>query len=400
MGDDQAGWMARMDAELGNLRAAIAWLLASGDGTGALRLIVGIEAYIGARPIQAEARRWVEMALHMASDAPAAVRAAALYGLVTRAGRLGDSAAAVAAAEEALALAKTMDDPFALGRAHYGLGMAWTHCEDIARASVAYTRSVPYFRLTDRIDFLASALASLGHAHQLSGNYKSAREALDEALACHRAIDDPTWSTGTLGWRGHLARAEGDQDLAVRLFTESLATAGAVRFESAALEAVVGLAGVALDLGQAARAARLLGAVAARQDVTGASPDVMHDLATRQVMATLHDRMGSDAFTIAFAEGRDIPWTDAVADARMVLERERESPRQHPRARGADLFDLTRREQETLALLCQRLTDPEIAAALYISPRTASGHVANVLGKLGVSSRREAAAVAARHGLV
>jgi DNA-binding CsgD family transcriptional regulator len=46
------------------------------------------------------------------------------------------------------------------------------------------------------------------------------------------------------------------------------------------------------------------------------------------------------------------------------------------------------------------LTDPEIADQLYLSPRTASKHVGNILGKLGASSRREVAAIAVRHGLV
>jgi DNA-binding CsgD family transcriptional regulator len=44
------------------------------------------------------------------------------------------------------------------------------------------------------------------------------------------------------------------------------------------------------------------------------------------------------------------------------------------------------------------MTDREIAAALFISPRTASFHVANLLAKLGIDSRA-AAAYAVRHGL-
>lgn len=59
--------------------------------------------------------------------------------------------------------------------------------------------------------------------------------------------------------------------------------------------------------------------------------------------------------------------------------------------------DLTRREQEVLDLLCQRLTDAEIAEHLFISPRTASSHVANVLSKLGAANRREAAALAVQY---
>jgi DNA-binding CsgD family transcriptional regulator len=52
-----------------------------------------------------------------------------------------------------------------------------------------------------------------------------------------------------------------------------------------------------------------------------------------------------------------------------------------------------------LTLLCQRRTDREIADVLFITPRTAGFHVANVLAKLGAANRREAAALAAHHGL-
>jgi DNA-binding CsgD family transcriptional regulator len=60
---------------------------------------------------------------------------------------------------------------------------------------------------------------------------------------------------------------------------------------------------------------------------------------------------------------------------------------------------LTAREIEVLRLLAQRRTDREIADELFISPKTAGFHVANILGKLGVPNRREAGALALREGL-
>ena len=61
---------------------------------------------------------------------------------------------------------------------------------------------------------------------------------------------------------------------------------------------------------------------------------------------------------------------------------------------------LSGRERQVLALLVRRFTDKEIAAALYISPRTVMSHVASILTKLGAANRREAAAIALCLGLV
>jgi DNA-binding NarL/FixJ family response regulator len=60
------------------------------------------------------------------------------------------------------------------------------------------------------------------------------------------------------------------------------------------------------------------------------------------------------------------------------------------------LAGLTSREHEVLRLLVAGRSNKEIAAALFISPKTASVHVSNILGKLGASSRTEAAAIAHR----
>ena len=70
-------------------------------------------------------------------------------------------------------------------------------------------------------------------------------------------------------------------------------------------------------------------------------------------------------------------------------------PAEDPLAR----FGLTEREREILRLLAAGRSNPQIATALFISPKTASVHVSNILAKLGVDSRVEAAAVAHRLGV-
>ena len=65
-------------------------------------------------------------------------------------------------------------------------------------------------------------------------------------------------------------------------------------------------------------------------------------------------------------------------------------------AAAAAPFGLTGRELEVLRLVAAGRGNREIAAELFISPKTASVHVSNILGKLGVASRGEAAATAHR----
>ncbi|HYS32911.1 MAG TPA: helix-turn-helix transcriptional regulator, partial [Streptosporangiaceae bacterium] len=76
-----------------------------------------------------------------------------------------------------------------------------------------------------------------------------------------------------------------------------------------------------------------------------------------------------------------------------------ESAVARPAAPG-DGLGLTPREREVLALVAEGRTNRQIAAALFISGKTASVHVSNILAKLGVANRAEAAAAVHRLGLI
>jgi len=62
--------------------------------------------------------------------------------------------------------------------------------------------------------------------------------------------------------------------------------------------------------------------------------------------------------------------------------------------------ELTDRELEVLAAIASGQTNPQIAAALYLSPKTVMHHSTNVYRKLGVRGRAEAVALAYRTGLL
>ena len=162
---------------------------------------------------------------------------------------------------------------------------------------------------------------------------------------------------------------------------------------------MAGLAGVALTLGHATRAVRLLGAVAAaRQAISIGRPS--HTLLVDRIEAEARALLGEAAFAGAVAAGRVLPFSEAVADALALASAVETTDRTaQPETVRADRFGLSPREREVLCLLAAGKTDREIAEALFISRPTASDHARNIYAKLGVNSRTAAVAIAVHDGL-
>jgi len=121
----------------------------------------------------------------------------------------------------------------------------------------------------------------------------------------------------------------------------------------------------------------------------------------------LRAAMGDVAFEAEYAAGRTLDPARAADQARPGLQAGREAPPagargSEPDAAASDTAApvLTPRELDVLRLVAQGLSNSEIARRLVLSEHTVHRHLANILRKLGLSSRAAAAAWGARTGLV
>ena len=124
-----------------------------------------------------------------------------------------------------------------------------------------------------------------------------------------------------------------------------------------------------------------------------------------EVACAAGDREGAsaavqEAARLAAALGAAPLLAETHALARRARVRiEADAPEVETDGTGIDAFGLTAARARGARLVADGRSNPQIAEALFISRKTASVHVSNILGKLGVASRGEAAAVAHRLGL-
>jgi DNA-binding NarL/FixJ family response regulator len=120
---------------------------------------------------------------------------------------------------------------------------------------------------------------------------------------------------------------------------------------------------------------------------SGAQGYLLKSIRSRDLLSMLHGAVrGEPAITPALG-GR-------------MLEEFRRLSQQARRLPEEEVPSLTRREQEVLSLVAQGASDQEIAQALTISIHTVKSHMRNILSKLHLSQRREAALYALREGLI
>ncbi|TCO51825.1 putative ATPase [Kribbella antiqua] len=359
-GADQGEWLERLDRELDNLRAAMAWSLRTRSVSEALRLAGGLWLFCYLRGHYAEGSQWLERALTLADSVPGSDMAglAPAYAKASLgAGMLAflqcEYDAATERLQRALAQYRDLDDAagtalvlqrlggVARERGDYESaedlhcqsfdlyeslgdrsGMAWAHNHlgfvawlrgDLELGARRCRQARDSFKELGDGEGIAWALISLGTIAQYSGELVEAEDLLQESLALSQRLgyrEGVAWSLNQLGI---VERRRGLTERAVHLLDESLAEHRDLgdRWRSASV--LEELATVAQQRGRGEYAAFLLGAADAVREVIGAPvPEVEKPdhTATRQAVEQSLDHR---AFRAAWSAGRAAPLA-AVAD--------------------------------------------------------------------------------------
>jgi len=396
-GPEQLLWLRTLDIERDNLRAAMSWFLGQARAEWALRLSIALHQYWYHRGAFREGRAAFEAALAL-DGPPAALRTAAAWRASTISHHGGDYAAAARWAEHALALALEEGDVAGEAGARFALSFVArarrAHDEAVAQAEAAMT----LWRDLGDDRFIPFAINRLGMEVVGRAEYGRGEMLFAEALALWRQQRYATGILMALSNQGDLFRLQGMLDRALALNQESLAICQHIEDPWNSLESIICIADITAELYAGVTAARLLGAADALCEEIGFSLYAQPLNAYRTCLATTRARLGDERFARAWEEGRRLSRDQAVSEAlavRMPLGDADAAGRSDPDP-GAIL---TPREREVLRLVVQGRTNREIANTLFITHRTATTHVANILGKLGVASRTEATAWAVREGL-
>ncbi len=349
-----------------------------------------------------EARAWLDDAADLVGLASPAHRAEVLYFASGLAIAQNDLERAGVLTTRALALGEESGYHLGVAMAFLQLGHMAHWRSNPRAAAEKFEEALAIIRELDEPVWEGIALRDLGIALSITGDHDGAVARHEEALVVWRRLDHLWGVPAALRDLAHEMLHLGDYARAAVLYHESLIGWSRLRERLHIGGNLRGLARVAMATGQAAQSARVLGAVEAFDETMGLVLPPEEQEQQDHTATVARVALGDAAFDAAVAEGRALTFDSVVAAGlavahAAVASSEAGSTMPSPVAGpGA----LTRRELEVLRLLADGCTDRQIAAALFISPKTAGHHVARILAKLGVDSRTRAAAHALRRGLV
>jgi predicted ATPase/DNA-binding CsgD family transcriptional regulator/Tfp pilus assembly protein PilF len=444
-------------AEYGNFRIALATCMTHGHADEGLRLCTGLQNMWVPHGDQREAATWFDRFLAAGADEVSPrVRGRALAARANIAFDLQEYDVLLRSSQQSLELSRSCGDDFTVPTALRSLGQAALRAGRLGDATGLVDEAIAAADSAGNDWEAGLALAAKAAIAVRQGKLKSAQRAYEAALEV--LSDNNQWGVAQVQYgMGTLARARGDADMAVRHFEEAAQifreldswleiarclggvgwvalTRGDLNLAQARLaeglrlnqacgqrlgiaRGLEALAAVAAARQQLERAARLAGAACQLRESLGQATGIGSRV--EEMLELARDRLGASTAAALFAEGREMTAEDAVGYA---LDAQPDTPGSGPpglsahpgagnlggpgepawadparHAAAKPASPLTAREHEIVLLIVRGLSNRQIADELVISPATAARHVANILAKLGFSSRTQIASWAARH---
>jgi predicted ATPase/DNA-binding SARP family transcriptional activator len=356
MDADCQGHIERLETEIDNLHAALAWAIERRDARAALRLCVALEHFWWISMRYEEAISWIDRALDLpAAKADAALRVRALcskglalwpfrrnaeirstlaeadrvaralgdplivsHALQVRA-RLEatddattDFGPSIAMAEEAFQLAVAAGDSWATAKAAYATAIAADTIDDHHRCTA---RAADLLAETGDVYHLARILsAGAINGLLLGGSVVDAKAYADRAAELLHDLHDLQSRAFVLANIGLVAVIAGDTDGAETALRQQLALGRDHLTARYAYDGLKGLAAVAAVHQQDDRCAHLVGAAAAHA-VTGALPDPVDAMFQTDFFGPARARLGEDRWATAVRDGADRSLEEAITYA-------------------------------------------------------------------------------------
>jgi predicted ATPase/DNA-binding NarL/FixJ family response regulator len=447
MGQIPAPWSQRVDVfrrydvDVGNVWQVLSRCLEDGDAETGLRISTAVRPCWIVRGTFAGGGEWLDSFL--ALDAPELarqVRGAALVGRAQLA-LSSDPAAAESGAVAGLALCRAAGDDFWTAAALNLLSEIALHTGRTEEAAASASEALAIAQATGDGWNEGYALGVRAAIAGVLGKLREAQQLAKASISVMRRIDHQWGVARARLGLGDLARVRGDPSDAHGQYVAALAVLREIDSRPEIARCLTGLGRVAMDLGATALARQHLADSIRISHATGARIGVARGLEAFAALAVLEDqaeravlltaaatalreasglpalsgaraerylssarRLGDAAVARLWGQGLALSTDAAVALALSVPQaaatRGPESPTLVPvatydAAAAALPGTLTPRERQVVVLIASGRSNKAIADELYISPATAARHVANILAKLGFSSRTQIAAWAA-----
>ena len=396
-GREQRVWLARLDQEQNNLRAALRWTTESNDEAAieiGLKLSSALWQFWAYRGYLEEGRDQLAKVLSLPDTLHPqfkATRAKALTSAGLLAIRYSDYAEAGRLLEAGLSLWHEQGNDGRQGAALALDGLGWVASAfgEFGRARELYQASLQLHRELNTLgnSEAADALAHLGMAEFFEGDLVSAHAVVEESLRIKRVLGEK-WGIGfALFLLGCIAIVDSRYTEAQAHLIEGLAVsndAGIQLLRVFLLEALAWEVWTSPKKRNPRLSVQMLGAADRLRSLLGAPQPPQWRMLMQRVTAEVQAVVGVEDFAQEFAAGKRLTPDE-------VLSRYQHDPFTSAQARFKPApSTLTSREIEVLRLVATGLTDAQVAEKLVVSIRTVNAHLQSIYGKLDVKSRTAA----------